>query len=259
MSNEIKYVNEAGVRRIVTDTRDHIADISEAAYTGHKVILNFPDANTTSHSNDDLAPKGLILNSLTSQTANFTLPFQVPDNYTLTASWHIKGTDTLTVRWSISGLPTNIIYNGNSYTLNDRNPSFTDSFDMNLDIIQKINETKTYKLASRSGSLYSVKATNSSLGTINVVLAGALYVYLPITFTNQSIVIGNLDTSGSYINKMGVAETAGQSIGPYYPSYVDINTYKVGDTTTLSKVGPIIIEAVKITDATGFTYFDEGH
>ena len=259
MSNEIKYVNEAGVRRIITDTRDHIADVSEAAYTGHKVILNFPDANTYFHNDDDLAPKGLILNSSTSQTANFTLPFQVPDNYTLTASWYIKGTDTLTVNWSIKGLPTNIIYNGNSYTLSDRNPSFTTSFNMNLDIIQKINETKTYKLASKSGSLYSVKATNSTLGTIDVVLAGALLVNLSITFTNQSIVIDSLDTSMSYIDKMGVAGTIGQSVGPYHPSYASINTYRVGDTTTLSKVGPIIIEAVKITDATGFTYFDEGH
>lgn len=264
MSNEIKYVNEAGVRRIVTDTRDHIADISEAAYTGHKIVFNFPAVpNKSSHSTDDFTPRGASINNTNAQVANFTLPFQISDNYTLLASWHLRGKNMLTVDWSISNLPEKITYNGDKYTILNRNPHFTDTFDLDLDVIQPINESKSYYLTGKSGSLHTVTASRSTgqqqTETIDVMLAGNLEVHLPIIVTNQSITVGPLDLGASKINKMGVAGTSGQSVGPYTPSaHIDMSAVNYPNTVDIHP-GPITIEAVKIIDATGFNYWNEGH
>lgn len=95
MSNEIKYVNEAGVRRIVTDTRARLTDLTTDVDSAFGFSLDLSDIDTT-------------LQAVIAKTISFNLPKEFStDEYDIFAKVHLSFENSITgvPPYYVGGIP----------------------------------------------------------------------------------------------------------------------------------------------------------
>ena len=270
MSNEIKYVNEAGVRRIITDTRDHIADVSEAAYTGHDVVLYFPAASNTAHTKDSIKPyysNAITLNE--GQSGTYILPYQIPDNYDLVMNWDFEC--AYNILWQNS-LPSSVsmLIDGSTRTVYLDSQSISYSKKCRLKILQKagtevdyiLDASPNYLIGSVSGYYNTGSGSGIETHNVNVNVYASIAAKLPIHFTSGTIEIGPIvPLSSSYSLKIrsigGNTYSIDASSASVNIANTDDETYTASNESILT--GPIVIKAVKFAALDGFTFYNEGH